>query len=235
MSEWAAKRFWTASSVVETANGFQVQLDGRSVKTPSKADLILPTRAMADAVAQEWEAQQERIDPLSMPVTRSANAAIDKVRVQHAEVADMLAAYGDSDLVCYRASHPQALVLRQAQQWDPVLDWAEEALGVRLAPVSGVMHAPQPPEALDTLSARVHGLGPFHLAAFHDLVSLSGSLLLGFAAALDWRDPEDIWQLSRLDESWQEEQWGQDEEAATHAEIKRVAFLHAKRFFDLST
>lgn len=235
MSEWAAKRFWKASAVTQGEGGFRVQLDGRAVKTPAKTDLILPTRAMADAVAKEWDAQEGRIDPLTMPVTRSANAAIDKVRIQHTEVADMLAAYGDTDLVCYRAAHPQALSERQAEAWDPVLDWAETTLSVRLIAVQGVVHNPQPTEALAVLSSRVHAMDPFQLAAFHDLVSLSGSLLLGFAAALDWRDAEEIWHLSRIDERWQEEQWGSDDEATAHAELKRQAFLHAKRFFDLST
>lgn len=234
MSEWAAKRFWTDSAVVAMQNGFGVELDGRGVKTPAKAELILPTRAMADAVALEWDAQDGRIDPMSMPVTRSANAAIDKVRVQHAEVADMLAAYGDTDLVCYRAAHPQGLAEWQVQAWDPVLDWAADTLNARLTALQGVVHSPQPDQALTSLSDRVHALDAFQLAAFHDLVSISGSLLLGFAAAMDWRDAEEIWHLSRIDERWQEEQWGRDDEATVHAEIKRNAFLHAKRFFDLS-
>ncbi|WP_372571686.1 ATP12 family chaperone protein [Ruegeria jejuensis] len=234
MSEWAAKRFWTGSAVVAMQDGFRVELDGRGVKTPAKAQLILPTRAMADAVALEWDAQEGRIDPMSMPVTRSANAAIDKVRIQHAEVADMLAAYGDTDLVCYRAAHPQGLADRQAQAWDPVLDWAADALAARLTALQGVVHSPQPAQALASLSDRVHALDAFQLAAFHDLVSISGSLLLGFAAAMDWREAEEIWHLSRIDERWQEEQWGSDDEATAHAEIKRNAFLHAKRFFDLS-
>jgi len=234
MSDWKPKRFWTDSSVVETDGGYTVELDGRSVKTPAKAGLILPTRAMADAVAAEWDAQEKEVNPASMPFTRSANAAIDKVRLQHAEVADMLADYGDSDLLCYRATHPEALQQRQAQQWDPALDWADHALGVRLIPVAGVLHQPQPEKAVQTLRQQVHALDAFQLAAFHDLVSLSGSLILGFAAAQNWRDAEEIWAVSRLDEEWQIEQWGHDDEAYATAETKKAAFLHAKRFFDLS-
>ena len=189
---------------------------------------------MADAVAAEWDAQEKEVDPASMPFTRSANAAIDKVRIQHGEVADMLADYGDSDLLCYRATHPQALQDRQASEWDPALDWAAEALSARLIPVAGVLHQPQPDTALSTLRQRVHALDAFQLAAFHDLVSLSGSLILGFAAALNWRNPGEIWRISRLDENWQIEQWGHDEEAHLVAETKKAAFLHAKRFFDMS-
>ncbi|MEE4188614.1 MAG: ATP12 family protein, partial [Roseobacter sp.] len=154
MSEWKAKRFWKEALVLKEDSGFAIALDGRPVKTPAKRPLVVPTRGFADAVAAEWAAQDEMIDPTSMPFTRSANAALDKVSIQKAEVADMLAAYGDSDLLCYRAEYPGELVARQKARWDPVLDWAEHMLGARLLPRSGVMHAPQDPEALDRLAGR---------------------------------------------------------------------------------
>ncbi|EBA18329.1 hypothetical protein RSK20926_11439 [Roseobacter sp. SK209-2-6] len=234
MSEWKQKRFWKEVSVVEEGDGFAITLDGRKVKTPAKAALVVPSRAMAEAIAAEWDAQEEGINPETMPCTKSANAAIDKVANQHEEVANMLADYGDSDLLCYRAEAPQELVMRQNETWDPILDWAENALNARLEPRSGLMHQPQKPEALAKLRASVHAMTPFQLAAFHDLVSMSGSLVLGFAAAKDCRSPEEIWRISRLDEAWQEEQWGVDEEATEVAAIKEQAFLHAKRFFDFS-
>jgi chaperone required for assembly of F1-ATPase len=234
MSDWKPKRFWTQSAVTEADGGFAVELDGRPVKTPAKAGLIVPTQAMAQAIAAEWDAQEKEVDPTTMPFTRSANAAIDKVQHQHAEVADMLADYGDSDLLCYRATHPQELQQRQAEQWDPALDWAASTLAARLLPVAGVLHKPQDASALQGLRQRVHDFNDFQLAAFHDLVSLSGSLILGFAASADWRKAEDIWEISRLDELWQIEQWGHDDEAHAASEVKRAAFLHAKRFFDLS-
>ncbi|MCA0873840.1 ATPase [Seohaeicola saemankumensis] len=234
MSEWKQKRFWKSVSVAPDDAGFAVELDGRRVKTPAKAALIVPTSGMAEAIAAEWDAQQEVVNPLTMPFTRSANAAIDKVTHQHAEVADMLATYGDSDLLCYRADAPAELVARQADQWDPALDWAANELGARLDARSGVIHAPQDPDAVALLAARTHDQTAFQLAAFHDLVTLSGSLVLGFAAAAGWRPADEIWALSRLDETWQEEQWGRDDEAHAMAETKRKAFLHAKRFYDLS-
>ncbi|TDK43895.1 ATP12 family chaperone protein [Antarcticimicrobium luteum] len=234
MSEWKQKRFWTDVSVEKDEDGYSVALDGRRIKTPAKAPLILPARPMAEAVADEWAAQEGEIDPRRMPFTRSANAAIDKVRTQHGEVADLLADYGDSDLLCYRADRPQELVERQAEAWGPALDWAEQALGVRLEPRSGVIHRPQDPEALARLRAQVHALDAFRLAAFHDLVSLTGSLILGFAAARDWRPVDALWALSRLDEHWQEEQWGADDEAAAIEALKRDAFLHAKAFYDFA-
>lgn len=234
MSEWKLKRFWQAASVEATEGGFTVVLDGRAVKTPAKSTLVVPTQALADRIAEEWNAVDGRIDPGAMPFTRSSNAAIDKVMLQHGEVADMLAAYGDADLTCYRAEGPQMLVARQAEAWDPLLEWADTVLGARLIPVEGLIHAPQPPEALGVLSRQVHALDAFALTAFHDLVSLSGSLIIGFAALHDLHEPQTLWQLSRIDELWQQEQWGEDEEAIAMAARKESDFFHAKTFYNLS-
>ncbi|MEM8731020.1 MAG: ATP12 family protein [Pseudomonadota bacterium] len=234
MSEWALKRFWTDVSIEAIEGGHRVTLDGRTVRTPAKSELLLPSEALARAVAAEWAAQDGQIDPLSMPCTRSSNSAIDRVAPQRAEVAAMLAAYGDSDLLCYRAEGPEPLVARQSEAWDPALDWAAQTLGARLEPRTGLIHEAQDPHALAQLAARVDPFGPFHLAAFHDLVGLTGSLILGFAAAAGWRGTDEIWAVSRIDEDWQAEQWGLDEEAAEEAEKKRQDFHHAKRFFDMA-
>lgn len=234
MSEWAPKRFWTDATVTDADGGFTVLLDKRAVKTPAKAPLILPTQAMAQAIAEEWQAQTDKIDPNTMPVTRSANAAIDKVRIQHTEVADMIAAYGDSDLLCYRADSPEELVARQAETWDPYLVWAEEALGAKLEPRTGVIHAGQDSAALTRLSEAVHAFDPFELTAFHDLVALTGSLILGFAAERSWAESSAIWSASRVDENWQIEQWGEDEEASATEQVKKRSFEEALRFLGLS-
>lgn len=235
MSEWALKRFWKAAEAVPEADGYTVTLDGRGVRTPAKARLVVPTEALAQAIAQEWQAQDQRVDPSTMPFTRMANSALDKVVPQHAEVADMLAAYGDSDLLCYRAETPQALVDRQSAAWDPLLEWADTECNARLLPVSGVMHRPQSPEALERLSRAVHAQTAFQLAAFHDLVSMSGSLVLALAVVRGARTAEEAWALSRIDESWQEEQWGADEEAAEIAQRKRTEFLHAAVFHEMAS
>ncbi|RKF12869.1 ATPase [Roseovarius spongiae] len=233
MSEWKSRRFWTRAEVARAKGGHTIELDGRPVRTPLKSALIVPTRAMAEAIAAEWDAQEEVIAPLSMPVTRSANSAIDKVAPQRAAVADMLADYGDADLLCYRAAAPAELVAQQAAAWDPLLDWADSELGARLGPRTGVMHEPQDPAALRKLRAEVHALDDFALTALHDLVSLSGSLVIGIAAMRDAQDIKTLWEISRLDENWQISIWGEDEEAAQAAAHKAEAFLHAKRFFDL--
>jgi chaperone required for assembly of F1-ATPase len=234
MSEWALKRFWQNAEVTPVESGFAVTLDGRGVKTPAKTALVVPTEALAREIAGEWAAQEDKVDPTSMPFTRMANSALDKVTPQHAAVADMLAAYGDSDLLCYRADDPEGLAERQRQGWDPLLDWAEATYGARLVPVAGVIHQPQEPQALDRLSAEVHGQSSFQLAAFHDLVSMSGSLVLALAVIQGACAPEEAWALSRIDETWQEEQWGVDEEAAEIAQRKRGEFLHASVFHSLA-
>ncbi|MGK8234550.1 ATP12 family chaperone protein [Roseovarius sp. MS2] len=234
MSEWKVKRFWTEAGVVEEGDGFGVRLDGRAVRTPAKAVLSVPTRALAEAIAAEWDAQEGKIDPGTMPFTRSANAAIDKVAHQKSEVAEMLAAYGDSDLICYRAVSPSELVEKQAAAWNPLLDWTESVLSAKLLAVEGVVHVPQDVQAMARLRAHVDALDIWALTAFHDLVSLSGSLVIGFAALDGFYPVKTLWDLSRVDETWQAEQWGSDEEAEEMAARKQSDFIHAKRFYDLS-
>ena len=234
MSEWKARRFWTTAEVVSREGGFAVTLDGREVKTPAKAPLILPTRAMAEAVAAEWQAQEGVIDPLSMPVTRGANAAIDKVRTQRAEVISLLAEYGDSDLLCYRAAGPEELIALQVAGWDGCLDWAADRYGARLGTGQGVMHHPQDPAALAALRAALEAADDFEIAALHDLISISGSLILALAVADGHLSVADAWKLSRIDEDFQASQWGEDEDAAHAAAQKNKAFEAAARFLALA-
>ena len=233
MSGWSARRFWTDASVEAVAGGFAVRLDARPVRTPLKAPLVLPTRDLAEAIAAEWRAQKVKVDPATMPFTRTANSAIDKVAPQFDAVVEMLAAYGASDLLCYRAEHPPELVERQERSWDPLLGWAATALGVPLVATSGVMHIDQPAESLAGLHALVAKQSAFQLAAFHDLVAISGSLILALAVTHHRLSAEDAWQLSRVDEDWQISLWGADEEAAQMAALKRAAFLQADRFYGL--
>lgn len=233
MSLWAPRRFWTAAAVVPAEGGFAVHLDGKPVRTPLKAPLILPTEALAREVAVEWQAVEGKVDPARMPFTRTANSAIDKVAPQFDDVAGMLAEYGGSDLVCYRAERPAALAARQAEGWDPLLAWAATELDAPLIATAGVIHRAQPAASLAALGRAVRALTPFQLAAFHDLVALSGSLVLALAVTRGRLPAETAWDLSRIDESWQIEEWGEDEEAAELAAVKRADFLRADRFFAL--
>ena len=234
MSDWAPKRFWKSAQTNPAEGGARVLLDDKPVRTPAGAGLVLPTQALAEAVAAEWDAQEKVVDPGSMPMTRTANSAIDKVAPQKPAVVAMLAEYGGTDLLSYRAESPQTLVAHQSQMWDPLLDWAEQTFGARLAVTQGVMPVAQDAAALDRLVAPMHEMSQFRLAAFHDLVALSGSLVLAHAAARGARPPEEVWALSRLDEDWQAEEWGRDEEAEEVAARKGRAFLDAHRFWSLS-
>lgn len=234
MAEWKQKRFWKETTVAPADGGFEVLLDGRKLRTPSKAQLIVPTEAMAREIAAEWDAQEDKINPLTMPFTRSANSAIDKVIPQFDAVADMLCAYGETDLLCYRAESPQSLRERQAENWDPLLDWLSETYDARLKTGAGVMYFEQDAAPVERLRAAVARFTPFELTAFHDLVSLSGSLVIALAATHKEFAAVDLWNLSRIDEDWQIEQWGEDEEATAAANVKKDAFLHAVRFFALT-
>ncbi len=234
MNDWAPKRFWTQADVVARDGGFSVDLDGRAVKTPYKQALILPTRAMAQAAAAEWQAQTDKIDPTTMPVTRAANSAIDKVAPQHAEVAAMLAAYGENDLLCYRAAAPDTLIALQDAAWNPWLAWAAQALDAPLHVTTGIMPVDQPPASIARLHERVLRFDNFALTGFHDLVQLSGSLVLAFAVTLGKLTPQQAWPLSRIDEDFQISQWGDDEEAAEVAALKRQAFIDGAAFVEMS-
>lgn len=234
MTEWKARVFWKDVAVRETDGGWEITLDGRPVKTPGKSPMALPTRELAEAIAEEWRAQTDRIDPLTMPLTRFANSAIETVASNMDGLVEMLASYGETDLLCYRAERPVGLAARQAELWDSVLDWVEGAFGARLHPTAGVMHREQDPEALAKLRAEVAALDPFALAGFHHLVTLSGSLMLALAVLHGAMNAEEAFRLSRLDEDWQIAEWGEDEEAAALTADKRQAFVDAAKFIELT-
>jgi chaperone required for assembly of F1-ATPase len=233
VSQWAAKRFWTTTSVVPEADGYAIRLDARAVKTPAKQPLIVPTEVMAVAIADEWQAQQGRVNPESMPVTRSANSAIDKVTPQFDAVVNLTAAYGASDLLCYRATGPAELATLQAQRWDPLLVWAQQTYVLDLRVTIGVMPIEQPPATIARLRAEVARLTPFQLTAFHDLVALTGSLVLALAITRGQLTTDQAWSLSRVDEDWQISLWGDDEDAAALAAFRHAALQHAGRFYAL--
>lgn len=233
MSGWAAKRFWTAASAEACDGGFTIRLDGRPVKTPAKSALVVPSLAMADAIAAEWDAQQGKLRPDTMPLTCSANSAIDKVAPLRAGVIAEISGYGGTDLLCYRAEAPERLIDRQAAHWDPLIDWAATTLRAPLTVTQGVIPVAQPQASLDRLQARVAACSNFELAALHDLVAISGSLVLGLAVAQARLSAEAAFDLSRLDYRWQAERWGEDEEEAETEALRRAAFCLAHRFLEL--
>ncbi len=231
---WAAKRFWTAATVVNCDGGHTVHLDKRPVRTPAKAPLVVPTRALAQAIADEWLAQEGAVRPATMPFTRMANSAIDKVTPLHAAVVAEVAGYGATDLLCYRAVGPLALVARQAADWDHLLDWAADALQAPLVVTVGVIPVEQPAASVARLTAGVAAMSPFALVALHDLTAISGSLVLGLAVAAGRLTALQAFDLSRIDEVWQAEEWGEDDEAAEIQMLKRQAMAEAGRFLALS-
>lgn len=234
---WAARRFWTQADIraggSEGADGWQVMLDGRVLRTPGRQVLSLPTRALARAIAAEWDAQGEFVQPATMPLTRAANSAVERVTPQHASVAAMLAEYAQTDLLSHRAEAPAELVATQAREWDPLLDWLDNRFGARLAVTAGVMPVAQDKQALARLEHAVLGLGPFSLTALHDLVVLPGSLVLGLAVTEGRIGVDDAHRLSRIDEDHQARIWGHDPEADAVAARRSEALHMAWKFWDL--
>jgi chaperone required for assembly of F1-ATPase len=218
------KRFYEQAVADREDGGWAVRLDGRPVRTPSRAPLALPTQALGEAVAAEWAAQGEEIDPRTMPFTGFANAAIDQVAPDMAGFAAGVAAYGESDLLCYRAERPATLVARQAAMWDPLLDWARGRYDVAFRVTAGIVHVAQPPETVARLGAAVAAFDAFTLAGFSTLVTLSGSLVCGLAVVERFADAATIWDAAEIDEIWQAEQWGDDAQAAERRLLRAAEF-----------
>ena len=227
------KRFYKTVSVEPVAGGHAIRLDGRAVKTPARAELMLPTPALASAVAAEWEAQDESIDPRSMPLTGLANAAIDRVSPDPAAFAQTLASYAETDLLCYRADHPDVLIGHQAENWDPLIDWAQERYDIEFEIIHGIMHQPQPDATVERLSAAIRAYDAFQLAALQPLVTIAGSLVIALALAEGEIDGRSAFDAAHLDELWQVEQWGEDALATQAREQRSDDFRAAARFLGL--
>lgn len=228
------KRFYKAVAAVPTDGAFAIHLDGRAVKTPARHPLIIPAApALARAVAAEWAAQEDKVDPRTMPLTGLANAAIDGVAPDRDTFAAGLAAYGETDLLCYRADGPADLVTRQAAIWDPLLDWASGRYDIAFAVATGIVHRAQPPATLARLAEAVAARDTFALAALSPLVTISGSLVIALAVAEGAIDPGSAFDAAHLDELWQAEQWGEDSLAADARTARRADFTAAARFLSL--
>ncbi|MCI9865485.1 ATPase [Rhizobium skierniewicense] len=228
MQKRLPKRFYKDVSVGETEEGaFTVLLDGKTMRTPAKSPLSVPTRALAQLLRDEWDAQTEVVDPTIMPVSRHVNTAIDGIASDPQAVFEDILRFSSSDLLCYRAGEPQELVERQSDQWDPILDWAANMLGARFILVEGVIHQEQPREATAAFAVTLRKYDtPIELAALHTMTSLTGSAILAVALAEEVRDLDDIWTLAHLDEIWTAEQWGEDEDAQIRT-AKRLVDMRA--------
>jgi chaperone required for assembly of F1-ATPase len=221
------RRFYgRASSAAAAVSNFMVQLDGRPARTPAGGVLAAPVASLADAIAAEWQAQRDVIDPATMPLTRLANSIIDGVSDRANAVAAEVRKYLASDLVCYRATSPQKLVERQALHWDPILAWAAEALGARFSVTDGVIHIAQPDTALVAASAAVPQ-DAWRLGAVHAATTLSGSALIALALAAGRLSAEEAWAAAHVDEDWNIEQWGEDEPAKERRAFRFAEFAAA--------
>ena len=225
------RRFYKAATVGPVESGFAVLLDGRTPKSPAKAPLVLPSLALAQRVADEWEAQDKVIDSTIMPATRLAFTAIDRISETRAEVAKEVAAYAGSDLLCYRADHPTPLVERQTREWQPVLDWAQSALGLSFTPVTGIIHTPQPARTLADVEALALSMDDFSLAGVAYAAGLLGSTVLALAIRAGELDGQRALDLSRLEETFQADIWGQDAEARLRADNLAIEALALERWF----
>lgn len=224
------KRFYKEAAA---GTAGEVLLDERPVKTPARNALALPTAALAEAVAAEWNAQGEKVDPRTMPLTGLSNAAIDRIAPDKDAFASGLAAYGESDLLCYRAEAPTGLVARQAAHWDPLLAWARRRYDIDFEVTAGVIHRAQPDCTIAQLRHAVAMRSPWELAALSPLVTISGSLVIALALAEEAIDFGTAWAAATVDEAWQTEQWGEDAEAAARMEARRAEFEAAARFLSL--
>ena len=227
------KRFWKDVTVESADDGWAIKLDGRPIKTPARATLTVPSQALAEAIAGEWRAVGETLDPRAMPLTGFANAAIDRVAPDRQAFASGLARYAEADLACYRSEWPPELVERQAGTWDPLLAWARRRFDVDFVTTSGLMHVPQPPATIEQLSHAVGTLDSFRLAGLSPLVTIGGSLIAALAALEKAMTSDEAWAAVSVDERWQLEQWGVDSEAEVSLENRRRDFLSAARFLDL--
>ena len=231
----APKRFYKSASAEERDGSFALLLDGRPARTPARRALSVPTRALGEALAGEWQAQGSEIDPSTMPLTRLVNSAIDGVADRPEAVIDDLVRYAGSDLLCYRADEPERLVAEQGAAWDPVLDWARDALGARFGLAEGVMPVEQPAEAVAAVRRALERVpSPFGLAALHAMTTLTGSVLLTLAHADGAIDAGAAWEAAHVDERHQERLWGEDAEAGERRARRQTEFRAASDLYRLS-
>jgi chaperone required for assembly of F1-ATPase len=226
------RRFYKTVDTAPDAGGFAVRLDGRTPKSPKRAPLVVPTAALADLIAAEWEAQAEVIDLPSMHATRRAFTAIDQVPPVREAVADEIARYAGSDVICYLAETPAGLVERQRRQWTPLLDWAAADLGLTLEQTAGIIHKPQTPQSLERAAALAMEADDMTLTALAEVCALFGSAVLAFALARGRLDAQAALDLSRLDEIFQIEAWGMDEEAAQRVAAHQLQAAGLQAWFD---
>lgn len=234
------KRFYKSVTVKPEGNRFAILLDGKPIKTPVRQNFSVLSAPLAEAIAEEWDSQQEHIDHETMVHTKLANTAIDRVAARREEIIAEISNYAGSDLILYRADQPASLIAREQQNWDPFLQWLKRTHNITLTPATGIIHVPQDQAELDKIEALYQPFDEFALTALHNMTSLTGSAILPLAlvstaeADKDAWKPDDIWTAAHTDEDFQIERWGSDEEAARRRKLKHQEFLKTHEFFCLS-
>jgi chaperone required for assembly of F1-ATPase len=219
------KRFWREVTVVEREGGFALALDGKIAKTPLRREFAVPDRLLAEAIAAEWRALDDEVDPGRMPLTRLVYAAIDAVALAPVPVAAEIVKYAGSDLLCYREAENERLAARQAKHWDPPLAHMREAYGARFVLAAGVVFVEQPAEALAAVERTVARWSePLGLAALHSATTLTGSAILALELGAGRLSADEAWAAAHVDEDFQIEAWGQDEEAMQRRAARRAEF-----------
>jgi chaperone required for assembly of F1-ATPase len=222
------KRFYSNAAMAETDSDFAITLDDKPIRTPSGRKVVVPVREIAETVVAEWQDQKEFIDPLTMPMTRFANSVVDAVVDRVEAVTDDIAKYFETDLLFYRAGHPEALVAREAAHWDPILFWAADALGAHFILAEGIVHIRQPEPAIAAARAALPR-DAWSIAALHVITSVTGSALLALALLRGVADADQVWAAAHVDEDWNSEKWGVDEEVAARRAARKVDFSAATR------
>lgn len=223
------KRFWSDVSVGSVEGGFAVFLDDKPLRTPAKAHFVVPTASLSQAVADEWSQLDDQIDPTRLPFTKLSNAAIDNMAEKAGSVVEALAEYAETDLLCYRADSPEGLVMRQTAAWDPILDWIRDTYGLVMVQTTGILPVEQPKVAIDCFLNWLGDMDDFRLMAVHDLIMLSGSIIIARAVVEDHLTSEQGWEASIVDDIWQADAWGEDEEALALRSAKAQDFAIAAR------
>jgi len=221
------------AQVLEQEDGFAITLDGKAVRTPGKRNLVVPSLSLADAIAAEWNAQGDTVQPSEMPLTRYANSASDSVKIRRAEVIEEVAHFGETDLICYRATDPPELIERQSESWQPLVDWIAVEFEIQLEIVSGVIPVAQSPATIDAFRVAVAAFDDFPLTGLHGVTAACGSLVIGLALARGRLDAQAAWTLSQLDETFQIERWGEDADATDRRARLSVDIEAASRFMAL--
>lgn len=227
------KRFYTAAGVEERGGQYHVLLDGRAIRTPKKNTVMVPSRALGEAIAAEWNAQQAQIDPATMPLTRYANTILDGIVGREAEIGADVAKYAGTDLLCYRADAPQELVDRQAALWDPLLAWARSDLNMPLVATEGMMPVAQLGDTLARAQTALADLDAFRLAGLHTMTTLMGSVVLALAVLKGRLTAQDAWNAAHVDEDWQIRKWGEDAEATARRQRRWEEMQQAERLLRL--